>query len=116
MSGWDDLLVVLAETPRENGTAALHRAAEFLRGVLEAAGLDVTLEPIAAAPYRLRLAGVVVAVILLWWIDLSWLSFFLLAGLLAAYELALARVAEGAEPEEAPPPDDAAVAGEHHAS
>jgi hypothetical protein len=60
MSGWDDLLVMLAETPRENGTAALHRAAEFLRGALEAAGLDVTLEPIAAAPYRLRLAGVVI--------------------------------------------------------
>ena len=38
----------------------LHRAAEFLRGALETAGLDVTLEPIAAAPYRLRLAGVVI--------------------------------------------------------
>jgi hypothetical protein len=51
---------MLAETPRENGSAALHRAAEFLRGALEAAGLDVTLEAVAAAPYRLRLAGVVI--------------------------------------------------------
>ena len=68
MSGWDDLLVMLAETPRENGTAALHRAAEFLRGTLEGVGLDVTLEPIAAAPYRLRLAGVVIlAGMLLYW-------------------------------------------------
>ena len=68
MSTWDDLLVVLAETPRENGTAALHRAAEFLRGTLETAGLEVALAPLTAAPYRLRLAGVVIlAGMILYW-------------------------------------------------
>jgi acetylornithine deacetylase/succinyl-diaminopimelate desuccinylase-like protein len=60
MTGWDALLEALAETPRENGSAALHQAASFLSEVLERAGVDVELLAFTACPYQLRLAGVVV--------------------------------------------------------
>jgi acetylornithine deacetylase/succinyl-diaminopimelate desuccinylase-like protein len=50
---------VLAETPRENGTAGLHRAADFLHQALGAAGVEATLVPFTASPYALRLAGVI---------------------------------------------------------
>jgi len=57
--GWDELLARLAELPRENGSAALHRTASFLHDVFERAGLEATLVPFTATPYALRLAGVV---------------------------------------------------------
>jgi len=56
---WDALLPILAEAPRENGTAALALAAEQLEAALRAAGLEPVLIPFAAHPYALRLAGVV---------------------------------------------------------
>jgi len=59
MPGWDELLARLAELPRENGSAALHRTASFLYDVFERAGLEVTLVPFPAEPYALRLAGVI---------------------------------------------------------
>ena len=55
---FDTLLDHLAEVPRENGTAAIHQSAEFLREVLATAGVDVELVPFAAHPYGLRLTGV----------------------------------------------------------
>ena len=60
---------------------------------------------IAANLDKLRIAGAVVGVLLIWWIDVSWLGFFLLAALVGAYELALARLAERAIPVEAEPVD-----------
>jgi acetylornithine deacetylase/succinyl-diaminopimelate desuccinylase-like protein len=59
MPGWDELLARLAELPRENGSAALHRTASFLHDVLESTGLETTLVPFTATPYALRLAGVI---------------------------------------------------------
>ena len=41
LPGWDALLPRLAETPRENGSAALHETAAWLVEVLQEAGLDV---------------------------------------------------------------------------
>ena len=45
------------------------------------------------------LAGAVLAVVLLLWVDLSWLAFVLVGVLLALYELALWRLAPTGEPE-----------------
>ena len=53
MPGWDELLARLAELPRENGSAALHRTAAFLHDVFERAGLEATLVPFTATPYAL---------------------------------------------------------------
>ena len=47
----------------------------------------------------LMLAGAVLAVVLLLWVDLSWLAFVLVGVLLALYELALWRLAPTGEPE-----------------
>jgi acetylornithine deacetylase/succinyl-diaminopimelate desuccinylase-like protein len=58
VSGWDPLLSELAEMPRENGTPELQRSAHFLLDALEGAGLEAELVPFTAAPYSLRLAGV----------------------------------------------------------
>ena len=60
---------------------------------------------IAANLDKLRIGGAVVGVLLIWWIDISWLGFFLLAALVGAYELALARLAERATPVEPEPVD-----------
>ncbi len=62
MSTWDPLLAKLAETPRENGSAALHDTARFLFETLERAGLDVALVRFDAQPWALRLAGVIALV------------------------------------------------------
>ncbi len=62
MSDWDPLLAKLAETPRENGSAAIHATARFLYETLERAGLDVTLIRFDAQPWALRLAGVIALV------------------------------------------------------
>jgi len=62
MSAWEPLLAKLAETPRENGTEALHATARFLFETLERAGLDVALVRYDAQPWTLRLAGVLALV------------------------------------------------------
>ena len=59
MSSWEELLVRLADTPRENGSAALQQTAVFLREVLERAGAEVELVAFSAHPFALRLAGVI---------------------------------------------------------
>jgi len=48
----------------------------------------------------LMLAGAVLAVVLLLWVDLSWLAFVIVGVLLALYELALWRLAPTGEPED----------------
>jgi acetylornithine deacetylase/succinyl-diaminopimelate desuccinylase-like protein len=62
MTDWDVLLAKLAETPRENGTAAVHETARFLLEQLSKTGLDVSLVPFTAEPWVLRLAGVIALV------------------------------------------------------
>jgi len=47
---------------------------------------------------RLRIGGAVVGLVLFWWLDLSWLGFFLLAALVGGYELLVHRMAEQAMP------------------
>lgn len=59
MTSWDDLLRVLGETPRENGTPALAATADFLVRTLETAGLTPRLVAFTAHPQRLRIAGVI---------------------------------------------------------
>lgn len=60
MPGWDELLRRLAEAPRENGSAGLAHAAEFLRDALERSGVAAELVAFTAHPYALRLAGVLI--------------------------------------------------------
>ncbi len=60
---------------------------------------------IASHAAGLQLAGAVVAGILLWIVTVSWLSFLIIAVLLAAYEIYLQRI-KPAPPEEAPPASD----------
>jgi acetylornithine deacetylase/succinyl-diaminopimelate desuccinylase-like protein len=59
MTDWDLLLARLAETPRENGSAALHETAGFLFETLQRTGLDVERVAFTAQPWTLRLAGVI---------------------------------------------------------
>jgi len=68
MTPWDALLARLAETPRENGTAALHETARFLEETLARTGLEVSRFEYVAQPFVLRLAGVLALVLaLLYW-------------------------------------------------
>ena len=55
-----------------------------------------TLDWVGANVDRLRLGGAAVGLVLLWWLDLSWLGFFLLAALVGGYELLVHRLAEQA--------------------
>ena len=50
----------------------------------------------------LRIGGAVVGVALLWWIDLTWARFLLLAAVIGAYELAVAALAKRAEDAQVP--------------
>lgn len=59
MTPWNELLDALASAPRENGTEAIQRSAEFLQQAMQRAGVPVELVPFTAQPYRLRLLGVV---------------------------------------------------------
>jgi hypothetical protein len=61
-AAWDALLGPLAETPRENGSAALHQTARWLFDRLHATELEVEVIPFVAHPYALRLAGVIALV------------------------------------------------------
>lgn len=56
--GWEDLLRHLAGGPRENGSEALRRTAEFLLRTFRDAGIKADLYAYMAHPYRLRLVGV----------------------------------------------------------
>ena len=63
---------------------------------------QATIEWVGANIDRLRLAGAAVGLVLLWWLDLSWLGFFLLAALVGGYELLVHRMAEQASPTNQP--------------
>jgi len=55
-----------------------------------------TVEWVRANVDRLRIGGAGVGLVLLWWLDLSWLGLVLLALLVGAYELVVHRLAEQA--------------------
>jgi hypothetical protein len=64
-----------------------------------------TIEWVGANVDRLRIGGAAVGLVLLWWLDLSWLGFFLLAALVGGYELVVHRMAEQAIVDEPEPAD-----------
>jgi hypothetical protein len=90
---------------------------DFGRGTVAAvsgrAEDEDTLVWVAANREALQIGGVVVGVLLLWWLDVSWLGFLILAGLVGAFELGVARFADrgdepgGAEAGDDPDADDA---------
>lgn len=55
--GWNQILAVVANGPRENGTEDLQQAALQLAELLRRAGLDPQLLAYTAQPYRLRAVG-----------------------------------------------------------
>ena len=57
---------------------------------------QATIDWVGANVDKLRLGGAAVGLVLLWWLDLSWLGFFLLAALVGGYELLINRLAEQA--------------------
>jgi len=76
------------------GTVALARSGR--RAVVAKGQDEATQVWVAEHLDALRIGGGAVGVVLLWWLDVSWLGFFLLAGLLVAYELVVTRLAERA--------------------
>jgi hypothetical protein len=74
---------------------------------------QATLDWVAERRDALRIGGALVGLVLLFWLDVSWFGFLLLAGLVGAYELLVTRLAEqGTGPdddESSPDAGDAAV-------
>jgi len=67
---------------------------------------EETIDWVAEHKDPLRVGGAVVAVLLLFWLDLSWLGFFLLAALIGAYEVVVTRLADrGEAPEDRVSPE-----------
>lgn len=63
---------------------------------------QATIDWVGANVDKLRLGGAAVGLVLLWWLDLSWLGFFLLAALVGGYELLVNRLAQQAVLEDEP--------------
>jgi len=80
---------------------------DIVRGVAEGtrdrATDDATMAWVREHREALQLGGIVVAVLLLFVIDASWLSFLVIGGIVAAYELVLVRLG-GSEAEDTPAP------------
>lgn len=68
---------------------------------------QATIDWVGANVDKLRLGGAAVGLVLLWWLDLSWLGFFLLAAFVGGYELLVNRLAEQAVVVEDEPVDAA---------
>jgi hypothetical protein len=75
----------VVDTARTVGTAVVNGSQD-----------PATIEWVGANVDRLRIGGAVVGLVLLWWLDLSWLGLLLLALLVGAYELVVHRLAEQA--------------------
>ena len=75
----------VVDTGRTVGTAVVNGSQD-----------PATIEWVGANIDRLRIGGAVVGLVLLWWLDLSWLGLLLLALLVGAYELVVHRLAEQA--------------------
>ena len=70
------------------------------RTVVNGSQDPATVEWVRANVDRLRIGGAVVGLVLLWWLDLSWLGLLVLALLVGAYELLVHRLAEQSAPAE----------------
>lgn len=94
----------------DRARAFRRRTASLVTGVTSAArdrGTDpATTAWVVAHRDALRIAGVVVAVALLWWLSLSWFWVLVLLALVAAYEVLLTRLEDGEEVSEDMPSDD----------
>lgn len=68
---------------------------------------QATLDWVAERRDALRIGGALVGLVLLFWLDVSWFGFLLLAGLVGAYELLVTRLAEQGTPadDDEPSPD-----------
>ncbi len=77
-----------------DGTASLTRTAISAAG--DRTQDQATLDWVGANVDRLRIGGAVVGLVLLWWLNLSWLGFFLLAAVIGGFELLVSRLAEQA--------------------
>ena len=75
----------VVETARTVGTAVVNGSQD-----------PATIAWVGANVDRLRISGTVVGLVLLWWLDLSWLGLLVLALLVGAYELVVHRLAEQA--------------------
>jgi hypothetical protein len=73
------------------GTVNLFRSASTT--VSERANDDATLQWVAHNVDALRIGGYVLGALLLWFVDLSWLSFFLIALLVAGWQVLVAQLA-----------------------
>ena len=83
MNEWNELLNELAELPRENGTAALHRAGTYLAEAFRAAGIETHRVSFTAHPLEARLLGLYVFMSCVVYSCLMWNRRFLLAGVLS---------------------------------
>ena len=107
------ILIVVAWVtgPSDRAVGLRRRTAALVTGVASAArdrGTDPsTTDWLVVHRDALRIGGVVVAVVLLWWLSLSWFWAFVLLALVAGYEVLLTRLGE---PE--PVDDDAPSAGD----
>ena len=103
------ILIVIAWVTGPSGRAGAVRsgtssAAVSLTSAARDRGSDpATTDWIVRNRDALRIAGVVVAVVLLWWLSLSWFWAFVILALVAGYEVVLARLGDPEPPDGDPP-------------
>ena len=103
------ILVVIAWVTGPSGRAGAVRSGTSSAAVsLTSAARDRGSDPATTAWIirnrdALRIAGVVVAVVLLWSLSLSWFGAFVLLALVAGYQVLLARLGEPESPDGEPP-------------
>jgi acetylornithine deacetylase/succinyl-diaminopimelate desuccinylase-like protein len=83
VNGWNELLIHLAEIPRENGTAALHQTASYLVETFRAAGIEAQRVPFTAHPFETRFLGLFVFASCAFYFYLTRRKNFLAAGALS---------------------------------
>lgn len=88
-----------------HGTVALFQS--LRTSVTERATDDATTAWIIEHADALRIVGYALGALALWFVDLSWLTFLLIAVLVAVWQLVLARVVAGAPVEEGDESEDA---------
>jgi hypothetical protein len=107
-------LVALVSAPYPWAVSLRRRVRELAGSAVQAAGAararagdEGTVLWLRQHRQHLQVAGVVVAVVLLWFLDLPWWGVLVLLGLVAAYEVAVSRI----EPAPAPPGPDTVGTG-----
>jgi hypothetical protein len=85
-----------AVTLRKRTAVALSSIVGAAGTLRERAGDESTVRWVAAHRSALQVAGAIAAVVMLWLFDLSWIGVLVVLALVAAYELAVVRVADAA--------------------